>query len=429
MNAIAKIDSYVEIDAARREVGTDPLVVMLIPDQDVIAPKLSIVVPAMNEEITIGHFIDWCHEGIANLDIPVEIIIVDSSSDRTPEIALAKGARVLKTPKRGLGRAYIDCIPFIRGDFIIMGDADCTYDFRELRQFVQAWRDGAEFVMGSRFKGSIEDGAMPPLHRYFGTPLTTFILNVMYGTKFSDIHCGMRGLTKDALHRIDLSSQSWEYASEMVLKSVHADLRQAEVPVRFLKDMDGRESHMIRAGFWGPWEAGWINLRAMFVFGADFFLTRPGALMFWLGSALVLGLAFGPVEIGSITLSLNSMVIGFIASVIGLNMWLAGGLARCIYDSTGRTRTLWLKRLPYNRTILTGLGAFALGFVLLCGFLVDFTKADFVYTSDLVIPNHHAIAGLYLMVSSMMAFVMMLIMHALGLYLRNTRQPTPVSGT
>ena len=106
---------------------------------------------------------------------------------------------MLHSPKRGLGRAYIDAIPYVRGRYVVMGDADCTYDFRDLAPFVEAIRGGVEYVMGSRLKGSIESGAMPALHRYFGTPVTTWILNVIYGSNFSDIHCGMRGITREAL--------------------------------------------------------------------------------------------------------------------------------------------------------------------------------------------------------------------------------------
>src|SRR5580704_15371136 len=139
----------------------DPELTMLVPENDVRDPEYSIVVPALNEEITIGEFVAWCKQGIAAAGISAEIIIVDGSSDRTAEIAVAGGARVLKAPKRGLGRAYIDAIPYIRGKYIVMGDADCTYDFRQLRPFVEKFLAGSEFVMGSRFKGSIEDGAMP----------------------------------------------------------------------------------------------------------------------------------------------------------------------------------------------------------------------------------------------------------------------------
>ena len=179
----------------------------------------------------------------------------------------------------GLGRAYIDALPYVRGEYILMGDADCTYDFRLLAPFVEKLREGYEFVMGSRWAGSIEPGAMPWLHQYLGTPVTTWILNLLYGSRFSDIHCGMRAIRRDSFERMNLTSQSWEYASEMVLKSVRMDLRTAEVPVRFLKDREGRESHHKRAGWTAPWKAAWINLRAMFVYGADFFVLKPGLLL------------------------------------------------------------------------------------------------------------------------------------------------------
>ena len=180
----------------------DPQVRLLIPLHDCADPVVTILVPTLNEEHTVGIFMDWCQEGIARSGLAVEILIVDSSTDRTAQIALEKGARVVAAPKRGLGRAYIDAISFVRGDFIIMGDADCTYDFRDIKPFHDAYAEGAEFVMGSRFKGKIDDHAMPPLHRYFGTPVTTFILNFMFGSHFSDIHCGMRGISTQALLRM-----------------------------------------------------------------------------------------------------------------------------------------------------------------------------------------------------------------------------------
>src|SRR5262249_52955197 len=156
----------------------------------------------------------------------------------TAEIAVARGARVLKTPKRGLGRAYIDALPFIRGKYVLMGDADCTYDFRDLAPFVEKFRNGCEYVMGSRFRGYIEPGSMPPLHQSMGAPVTPWLLNFLHARRFSDSHCGMRGITRQALQRMELRSQSWEYASEMVLKSVRMNLSTEEVPVRFLKDQE-----------------------------------------------------------------------------------------------------------------------------------------------------------------------------------------------
>ena len=237
-----------------------------VADRATDGPTVSIVIPCLNEEICIGEFIDWCHQGLCDAGVSGEILIIDSSSDRSPEIAEEHGARVLRVPKRGLGRAYIDAVPHIRGTYVIMGDCDLTYDFRELKPFVNELEKGNHFVMGSRFAGYIEPGAMPNLHRYFGTPLTTWILNMIYGTRYSDIHCGMRAMTREALLRIDLDSQSWEYASEMVLKAARLKLRTVEVPVRFYKDREGRLSHHKRSGWLSPWFAGWINLKAMFLY-------------------------------------------------------------------------------------------------------------------------------------------------------------------
>src|SRR4051812_31497697 len=167
----------------------------LLPPGVVPGPvELSLVVPALNESITVGEFVDWCHQGLKQAGVTGQILIVDSSTDETPQIVLAHGGEALRVPNRGLGRAYIDAMPDIRGKWIVMGDADLTYDFRELAPFVAKFRAGADYVMGSRFAGSIEAGAMPGLHRYFGTPLTTWILNAIYGSRYTDIHCGMRGV-------------------------------------------------------------------------------------------------------------------------------------------------------------------------------------------------------------------------------------------
>src|SRR2546423_1563482 len=289
---------------------------LLVPANDCVAPEVSIVVPALNEQITIGQFVDWCLEGLRKARVEGEILIVDSSSDRTPDIALEKGARVLKTPKRGLGRAYIDALDYVRGKYVIMGDCDCTYDFREIAPFIEEFRKGAEFIMGSRYKGRIEPGAMPPLHRYFGTPVTTWILNFMYGCHFSDIHCGMRGLTLDAYRRLELKAQKWEYASEMIIKAVSTRLRTSEVPIHFLKDMEGRRSHL-KQHWYTPWLAGWQNLRAFFIFKPDFFLRKPGYVFSAFGLFLVFALGFGPIQLGKLELSLHSQIFGLFLLALG----------------------------------------------------------------------------------------------------------------
>lgn len=391
--------------------GQDPELQLLVPEHDVSDPEVSIVVPALNEEITVETFVAWCHQGLADAGVRGEILIVDSSTDTTPDKAVAAGARVLRTPKRGLGRAYIDAIPFIRGRFVIMGDADCTYDFRELRPFVERFHAGDEFVMGSRFKGYIEPRSMPPHHRYFGTPFTTWILNRVHAGSFSDIHCGMRGITLDALRRIDLQSQSWEYASEMVLKSVHHELRTGEVPVRFLRDPEGRVSHHRRMGWFSPFSAAWINLRAMFVYGADFFVLRPGLLLTVLGLLLMLPVSFGPVSIGPVTLSLTSQFIGAMAAVLGIQGALLGCVARIFFDYTGRRTRRVLGWFRYTRTALGAFVAWLAGVGLMTPLVVKYLRND-LRLPRLSVANHLAVTGLFLMVAAFSVFVFTLVIHA-----------------
>jgi glycosyltransferase involved in cell wall biosynthesis len=385
---------------------------LLVPENDTDDPQLSIVIPALNEQLTITDFVAWCREGLEAAGVRGEILIVDSSTDDTPQLAVAAGARVLRVPKRGLGRAYMDAIPYIRGDWVVMGDADCTYDFRLLKPFVDAFKDGYEYVMGSRWKGSIERGAMPALHQYFGTPVTTWILNRLYSSRFSDIHCGMRGITLDALVRMDLQSQSWEYASEMVLKSVHMDLRTTEVPVTFLKDRDGRLSHHKRSGWFSPWSAAWINLRAMFVYGSDFFLLKPGALLLVLGILLTFPVSFGDIELGRVTLSLNWQFLGVALFVVGLQFEFLGGVSQVLFDYTGRRTRRWLRLFPYTRSVLIAFGLLLVGLALAIPLVAAYISKDFVLSGSSAIQKAHlAVTGLALAIAGAQLFVFTLLLH------------------
>jgi hypothetical protein len=384
---------------------------LLVPEADVEDPEVSIVIPALNEALTISDFVAWCHEGLAAAGVRGEILIVDSSTDDTPELALVAGARVLRVPKRGLGRAYMDAIPYIRGKWVIMGDADCTYDFRRLKPFVERFREGYEYVMGSRWKGSIEPGAMPALHQYLGTPVTTRILNLLYGSRFSDIHCGMRGITRDALVRMGLQSQSWEYASEMMLKSVHMELRTAEVPVTFLKDREGRLSHHKRSGWFSPWQAAWINLRAMFVYGSDFFVFRPGIALMVLGLLLTVPVSFGDLDVGPVGLSLNWQFLGVAILVVGSQAFFLGCIAQILFDYTGRRRRRWLRVFPYTRTVLIAFALVVLGVGLAVPLLETYLTSDLRLQRADAVENHLAVTGLAAVIMGAQLFIFTLLLH------------------
>jgi glycosyltransferase involved in cell wall biosynthesis len=322
----------------------------LVPVGTELTPVvLSIVIPALNESLTITQFVRWCHQGIAELGVSGQILIVDSSKDDTAQLALAADAEVLSVTKRGLGQAYIDAIPYIRGEYVLMGDADLTYDFREIALFYLQFMKGCEFVMGSRFSGYIEKKSMPALHRYFGTPATTFILNKIYGTRFTDIHCGMRGISLKALRKIHLEAPGWEYASEMIIKAVRLNLKIGEVPVRFYKDREGRLSHHRRSGWLSPWKAGWSNLRAMFTFAPDLLFVPPGILLFCFGFGASTLLAAGPLHTPWFLLTLNSLLFSVTLSILGFSL-VSGGLLVKFYfnfnpDFTRSFHQCW----PYGR--------------------------------------------------------------------------------
>src|SRR5262245_60121066 len=271
--------------------------------------------------------------------------------------------------------------------------------------------------MGSRFTGYIEPGSMPPLHQYFGTPLTTWILNFLYGSRFSDIHCGMRGITLDALRRMDLQSQSWEYASEMVLKSVRMQLRTAEVPVRFLKDEQGRLSHHKRAGWFSPWQAAWINLKAMFIHGADFFLFRPGLLLLFVGLLLTVPVSLGPVTVGPITFSLHWMLLGLAVSVLVLHGIYVGAIARLFSYYAGHTTRRWLTRFSYTRSVVLSAmvvtGGIGLGIPLVVRYVRSGFRLAAIFPAD-----HLAVAGLLLVIGGFMNFTFTLAIHQAARHLR-----------
>ncbi len=384
---------------------------LLLPEHDVAEPDLSIVIPALNEELTITGFVAWCRQGLQDAGVQGEILIVDSSTDRTPELARAAGARVLRVPKRGLGRAYMDAVPYIRGRWVLMGDADCTYDFRLLNPFVEKFEQGYEYVMGSRWEGSIEPGSMPWLHQHLGTPATTWILNRLFSSKFTDIHCGMRGITRDALVRMGLQSQSWEYASEMVLKSVHMNLRTTEVPVRFLADREGRVSHHKRLGWFSPWQAAWINLRAMFVYGSDFFVLKPGLVLAALGLIVTLAVSFGNLTFGAVTLSLNWQFLAVAAFVVGLQAFFLGGIAQVLFDFTGRRRRRWLRVFPYTRTVLIATLLVILGVGLAVPLAIAYLDNDLLLTSANGLQDHLAVTGLAAVIAGAQLFVFVLLLH------------------
>lgn len=223
------------------------------------AEKISIVMPCLNEAEGIARCIAWAQEGLARTGLPGEVIVADNgSSDRSVEIAQAAGARVVHQPLRGYGNAYHKGFSASSGAYIVMGDADQTYDFREIDRLVEPLRHGYDYVLGSRFQGTILPGAMPWTHRYIGNPVLTLILNLLFGLKSSDAHSGLRAFTREAYLRMGLTSPGMEFASELVIKAAQVRLRVAEVPITYYPRAGASKLNALRDG--------WRHLRFMFAY-------------------------------------------------------------------------------------------------------------------------------------------------------------------
>ncbi|MDX1748146.1 MAG: glycosyltransferase family 2 protein, partial [Halobacteriales archaeon] len=252
----------------------------LVTDDDDTTPVVSVVMPTMNEEEGIGECIDRIVEGATALGLPTEIVVSDSSSDRTPEIARDRGARVVEPDRPGYGYAYRYAFARVRGEYVVMGDADTTYDFAELPRLFEPILDGeADMVMGSRLEGEILPGAMPKLHQYVGNPLLTKFLNVFYGAGVSDAHSGFRVIRRSTLEELNLGTDGMEFASEMVMEAAARDLEIAELPITYHE----RKGEATLESF----RDGWRHVRFMLMNAPGYLFSVPGALMVLLGSLLM----------------------------------------------------------------------------------------------------------------------------------------------
>jgi glycosyltransferase involved in cell wall biosynthesis len=337
---------------------------------------VSVVVPTKNEEITIGTFLEWCFEGFSNSKVAGEVILMDSSSDRTAEIAMKAGATVIHVEAPGLGNAYLQAKGKINGEIVILGDADCTYDFREISDFVNKIGEGYDLVMGSRFKGEIEAGAMPVHHQYFGSPGTTLFFRLLTGLKLTDIHCGMRALTKEHFEALPFLEKGWEYATEMIVSSHNLGGNIGEVPIRFLKEPEGRESHHKRSGWMSPFKAGWGTLKTTCTYSLDRLFVFPGIAVGILFYFIALLRLMSPSEFAqqSIGSSAGAAFVGL--SMAGFSTFALGLFAGCIYDQTGKKVSYWISR--FRKLPLFGLTVVSALMMLLLTFATLVSWASFI---------------------------------------------------
>lgn len=332
---------------------------------------VTILMPCLNEERTLPQCIAWSHEALDQLSLrglTGEVLIADNgSSDASVEVARELGARVVHCPVEGYGAALRFGSLSARGRYVIMGDADASYDFRDGVRMIERLEEGYELCMGSRFLGRIERGAMPWKNRYLGNPLLTGVLNLFFRSGLSDAHCGLRAFTKSAFLRINPTSVGMEYASEMVIKSALLRLPSTEVPVVLRRDGRDRPPHL------KPFRDGWRHLRYLIMLSPAWLYLLPGALMMLLGSLVFSLLLSGPpgetVRWGSLwlgdhwmPLGMGLMACGHLSVLFALAATLVG--VRHGYRRVTRTLAL-LYRLSRLEVQLLGAAAFcALGLVL-----------------------------------------------------------------
>ena len=270
-------------------------------------PRVTVVIPCLNEAENIEECVRLAFEALQTGGLSGEVVVVDNGSeDASAEIAEAAGARVIPEPRRGYGNAYLTGFENARGDYLVMIDADLTYDFAEIPRFIQELDDGAELVMGNRMEG-VQEGAMSLLSR-LGNPLLSGFLNLVYRTKVTDAHCGMRALRRDVLPRLRLRSTGMEFASEMVIRASRIGLRIHELPIELRRR--GGESKL------HPFRDGWRHLRLMLVHSPNVLFIFPGLVMAFLG-AVAMGLVFGNVTVLGRHFFIHTLIAGSMLAIIG----------------------------------------------------------------------------------------------------------------
>lgn len=348
--------------------------------------KISIVIPALNEEGIVGKTVRSVPlEKLNEKGLETEIVVVDNAStDNTAQEAAEAGARVVREEKRGYGNTYLRGFKEAKGDIIVMGDADGTYPLDTTYEFIQPILKGeADMVMGSRLKGEIQKGAMPPLHRYIGNPFLTWLLNALFGAGVSDAHCGMRAIKRDAINKLNLHSGGMEFASEMIIEAARENLNIAETPITYYPR--GGESKL------SSFVDGWRHLRFMMLYRPTPFLLAPGLVVMILGITLVIAVSL----LGQSRM--HSLILGSLLLIIGYQMllaWIHFGAFGEAYGVSKRSGGVnkFMSYHSLGRELLLGLVLLVIGLLVGVNVLFSWSAAGF--------------GGLYQIQNAMMALIL-----------------------
>jgi glycosyltransferase involved in cell wall biosynthesis len=328
-------------------------------------PVVSAVMPCLNEERTLGLCIQKAQACFRTLGIEGEVVVADNGSvDGSVEIARRLGARVVHATVKGYGAALTAGIDAAEGQIIVMADADDSYDWTGMAAFITRIREGYDLVMGNRFHGRIDPGAMPLLNRYLGNPVLSTLARVVHRAPIGDFHCGMRAFTKTAFARMQLRTPGMEFATEMVVNAVRVGLRISEVPTNLRRDGRDRPPHL------RPFRDGWRHLRFIFTYAPNYLYLGPGALMMLLGVLVVAALARGPIVLSGHYVGIHFLALGSLLTLAGFNVIHLGVLAKVIAWSQLRATDSRVTRWALGKFTLEG-GAIVGGTLLLAGLGID----------------------------------------------------------
>lgn len=337
--------------------------------------EVSVILPCLNEAETVGACVTKAVDTLRRLGVRGEVVVIDNgSTDGSAEIAAGCGARVVREPRRGYGSALMRGAEEARGPFIIMADADDSYDLTDLGRFIDRLRAGNDLVMGTRIRGTIEPGAMPRLHRWIGNPLLSGMLNLLFRAGISDAHCGMRAFTKAAYRRMQLQTTGMEFASEMVIKAVLGALRIAEIPITLRPAGRSRPPHL------RSFRDGWRHLRFMLLFSPTHLFLLPGVLCMLLGVLPLVTLGSGPRYLAGLTFDVHYMALGSLLTIFGFQI-VTTGLFATAYSHAARLyapdRTLTLLQRFFNleRGLVLGSVIFVCGFAIDASILIEWLRS------------------------------------------------------
>ena len=339
--------------------------------------QLTILMPCLNEAETLALCINKANAWVLHSGVQTEVLVADNgSTDGSQAIAESLGARVIPVAQRGYGSALFHGCMAAKGEWIIMGDSDDSYDFSNLDLFIQKLREGFDLVMGNRFLGGIAPEAMPWKNRYIGNPILTWVGRLLFKCPAKDFHCGLRGFRKDAFLRMDLRTTGMEFASEMVIKANLFGMRIAEVPTTLSKDGRSRPPHL------RPWRDGWRHLRFMLLFSPLWLFFIPGFALFLISMVSYTALLYGPVKLGAVIFDVHTLffaetglVLGFLAATLGLVIRMFGIREGLLQDNPlfKKLRTSPVLEIGSTVGILMMLGGMFWGF----DALMAWNAADF----------------------------------------------------